>query len=294
MNLVIFFILITLIFLFFYLKKGTPLYEIFHLPEYWLQVLPVSTQQMQQRKFFFGKHKRQYFWLLEPLPNAPRTDKVVIWFHGGGWRFGHAEMFKANAQVLVNQGHSVILASYRLAPRFNYYDMREDLNLLIYKSLQTIDYQHFKQKIIVGGMSAGATLAALLLYDRKSLAQCNLSQDIFKGGLFFGAPLDLNGMPNDIVVRAYAGRKNSAQFLAANPLSYLMEQEHTPVLIVQGTKDGLVNHQQVQSFLKRLQSVQNDGIEVLWLENGSHLDSVRWTYRKDKVRKVLLEWLDKL
>lgn len=292
MNLVFFFIFAIIIFLFLYFKKGTPLHEIFHLPEYWLHVLPVDTKQMQQQKIAYGHHRRQYFWLLQPLKHQQQTNKVIIWFHGGGWRHGRAEMFKANGQVLVNEGHTVILCSYRLAPRFNYFDMREDLNLLLPTVLQHIDYQQDKHKIIVGGMSAGATLAALLLYDRTTLTRLRLQQNIFSGGLFFGAPLELNGMPNNFILRAYAGRKDSNQFTLANPINYLTEKEEIPLLIVQGTKDGLVNHHQVQSFLHQLQKVQTSNIEILWLQDGTHLDTVRWTYRKDKVRATLIKWLE--
>ena len=236
---VIIFTLTVAILLFIYLKKGTLLHEIFHLPEYWLRVLPVATQQMQRQRVRYGNHHRQYFWLLRPLPHRLATDKVILWFHGGGWRHGRAEMFMANAQVMVNAGHSVVLVSYRLAPRFNYYAMREDLNLLLPTVLRTIDYPAFQQKIIVGGMSAGATLAALLLYDRAPLTQLRLSQTIFSGAMFFGAPLELNGMPDNFVLRSYAGRKSSPQFKAANPVTYLNPDEQTPVLVVQGKKDGL-------------------------------------------------------
>ncbi|MFK7936649.1 MAG: alpha/beta hydrolase [Saprospiraceae bacterium] len=279
---------------FLYQYKGTLLHEILHLPEYWWNVLPTDTSQMQEQKISFGEHPRQYFLWCTPLPDRPRSDKVIIWLHGGGWQHGKAEMFRANAQVLTKAGHSVALMSYRLAPKFNYYAMREDLDLFLPKLLQTIDYQNIKPKIIAGGMSSGATLAALLLYDRTALARLGLSQNIFAAAALFGAPLDLSGMPDNYVLRAYAGRKDSEQFHLANPITHLTEAEHIPLLIVQGKRDGLVNYRQVESFLTTLRQVQKSNIEVHWFEEYSHLDIVRWNYQVDEVQLKLLSWLAKI
>jgi acetyl esterase/lipase len=200
-------------------------------------------------------------------------------------------MFRANAQVLVNAGHSVALMSYRLAPKFDYYAMRKDLDLFLLNLLQTTDYQQIKPKIIIGGMSAGATLAALLLYDRTTLHHLGLRQNIFHAAIFFGAPLDLNGMPDNHVLRAYAGRKNSVQFRLANPIQHLNTVERVPIFVVQGKRDGLVNYRQVASFLAKLQRAQKDNIEVHWFDNYTHLDIVRWNYQADEVLQLLLKWL---
>ena len=137
--LIIAIILLTLITVFLYQYKGTFLHEMLHLPEYWLHVLPMDISQMQVQKISYGDHVRQYFLWCTPLPDRRRSDKVIIWLHGGGWRHGRAEMFRANAQTLVDAGHSVALMSYRLAPKFNYYAMREDLDLFILQLLPRLE-----------------------------------------------------------------------------------------------------------------------------------------------------------
>lgn len=281
---------------FWFIPKGNLLYELLRLPIYWYGVSQVDTSQMKVTKHRYGTQRRQYFYFCQPL-NQPSTKKnVVVYFHGGGWAFGAPWQFMANAKQLVHQGYCVFMPSYRRIPMYSFYDLRADItNTLIHikKLLQANQLED--KKFIFGGISAGGNLAALLSFDKKELKKAGVSSQRISGAFFSGAPLDLNKMQWSIPLYLYAGNQNSDKFKAANPISFLQKnQEKIPVLIIHGTKDGIVEYENARYFSERLSQIQANMTQLYTIENGIHVDSTRWSYEDEDLRKTLFAWLKKL
>ena len=277
------------------IPKATNLHEVLRLPLYQLRMQMVPCNNMIITKHTFGSQRRQYLLHCRPKAGQAVQDKVIVYYHGGGWAFGTPEAFRANAQFYVNLGYEVFLPSYRRIPMYQYPEMREDISLAIQK-IKTINESGPlpNRQIILGGMSAGANLVALILHDRATLAKLGIAQNWFAGMFLFGGPLDLSKMQDTLVLRAFAGSRDSDQFKAANPIQYLQAPESIPVLCVHGDQDGFVNYKSALSYYKKRESIQPNFTQLYPLKGGTHLDAGSWNFFDDHLRKKVISWLEEL
>jgi alpha-beta hydrolase superfamily lysophospholipase len=204
-------------------------------------------------KHVFGPHSRQYLMFWMPPEGVPEHHSVVIFYHGGGWRLGWPDQFPTIADWFLRRGFPVIMPAYRLCPQFSYPEMREDLNLALQKSIDLIHAKGLSsRKLLAAGMSAGATLAAHLAFNRNELADICMTSNHFSGFLSFGGPLDLNQLPDVKQLRNFAGGPSGSDaFKAANPITWLTPYEHLPVLLLHGTDDAIVPFSSSESFYEK-------------------------------------------
>lgn len=287
--------ILVLIILYLLVPRGNLLHELLHLPVYHYHLFKNKKGPIPFTRYNFGSHPKQYFLHFPPEPDQPERTKIIIFFHGGGWSLGSPEMFTLNAAFFTRRGYHVFMPSYRRIPFFRYPAIREDLSngFLAIRELM-FKKGIFDKQIISAGMSAGGNLAALLVYDRNTLQEINVSSDDFAGVLLLAAPLDLSQMTATPVRWSYAGRIKDSGFAAASPLSYLQEKESIPILTVHGKKDGLVAFGAASNFMKLLQQKQEKSCTFHVLENGTHLDTGSWNFFDNKLRKVIVEWLKQI
>jgi acetyl esterase/lipase len=98
--------------------------------------------------------------------NAP----VVFWIHGGGWQGGDKSDVVEKPRFFVNKGFVFVSVNYRLLPKVEMVDIFRDLA----KSFRWVhdhiaEYGGDPKRVLVGGHSAGAQLAALICTDERYL-----------------------------------------------------------------------------------------------------------------------------
>lgn len=286
-------ILIIYILLALLLPKGLLIQELLQLPIYWIGMQSVSTQNRLMQKYAYGPHARQYL-LYAPSSQVKKRPYSILYIHGGGWRFGSPEAFKAHALFLNDLGFDVFLLSHRKLPKHNALDMKEDcLNALLKVGQILKSKQQEEHKIILGGLSSGANLVALLLYNSKSLNEKTWSIDHFAGIFLLAAPLQLRYMSYSPVLWQFAGKKSSNLFLQANPYDQIPANGTVPHLILHGDKDGLVPHRSTQSFAKALKERYPDLVEFHLIKGATHLDLGKWSFREDQTAHLLRNWLER-
>ncbi len=95
-------------------------------------------------------------------PEALKTDNCLVYFHGGGFVFEGAGYHYRNAKAYaLGVPCKVIFVQYRLSPQFSYSVQAEDCYEALkwtYCNAKALEIN--KEKIAVGGDSAGACLAA--------------------------------------------------------------------------------------------------------------------------------------
>ena len=275
--------------------KGTTQYETLRIPQYGSKLSSVNLSGMIEETYPFGKDRRQYLMYFEPENGAITQDRVVYFVHGGSWRMGSPELYRPAAQFFVKRGYAVIITAYRLAPQYNYLDMREDLNQSMKKVLTILkSKQLHRKKILLAGDSAGANLAALLLYDRKNLAKIGMKQSKFDCFISFAGPLNLNVLSPSQELTDFAGTPQDSTFQQANPYQYIQKNEKTPVLCFHGTKDGYVNYNCSKTFVQKLNKVRSNLAQLVTLDNESHINIIGdWIYDTDSEIHIFLNnWLD--
>ncbi|MCB0706510.1 MAG: alpha/beta hydrolase [Saprospiraceae bacterium] len=280
------FVLLLFFLLYVFVTSGNPFYDLVRLPRYWFLVNRHHVGFAQPEKIKYGPHPAQYHLFIAARNPTREQQPAILFIHGGGWQFGKPALFLAHAEVLSDAGYPVYLMCHRKVPRYHAKHMLEDLDLGFQACQADLSKRiGEKRKIIVGGMSSGGNLAALLFLK-------NASNDKLVAGFFQGAPLDLTKMPLSPSVTLFAGRRKKALFQFANPISYLKESDKRPVLITQGLKDGMVPPATSISFFKaRLKHAPQTTRLILWPE-GNHFYPASWSFDAGHIRQDLLRWLE--
>lgn len=99
-------------------------------------------------------------WII-PVESAPPEDKVILYFHGGGFIAGTCEFYRdLAARIAKASGTKVLTIEYRLAPEYTYPIANEDC-IDAYRWLLSNGYS--ASNIVLGGDSVGASLALMTL-----------------------------------------------------------------------------------------------------------------------------------
>src|SRR5688572_14857388 len=116
---------------------------------------------------------------------SPRDAKnlpVVFWIHGGGWQTGDKSSVQVKPQFFTDKGFVFVSTNYRLLPSV-------DMETIVRDIAKSIRWVHDNigqhggdpRRLLVGGHSAGAQLAALVCIDDRYLKAEGLSLGIIKG-----------------------------------------------------------------------------------------------------------------
>lgn len=277
------------ILLIFIMSKGTPLHEILHLPLYWWRIKREKTSLPSGRKYAYGQHSRQYYLLFPSQIEAGGSLRVMIYFHGGAWRYGRPELFQLVAERFAPMGYTTVLPSCRRTPFYNYRHVREDMNAMMGHLARQFDGQAVQ--FVVGGMSSGGHLAAHLFYNRAALGKIGLSSQQIKGLLLLGAPLSLAAMPNSMHVRSFAGRPGSQLFEEAEVIHHVQSTDLRAVLCIHGEKDGLVPVRSAVHFFSQLEEQQLERVKRYHPADTTHLEVASWPQTGHPLQKIISEWL---
>ncbi|QOV89743.1 alpha/beta hydrolase [Humisphaera borealis] len=115
-------------------------------------------------------------------PADARNCPVVFWIHGGGWQMGDKTDVKTKPQAFMDRGFVFVSTNYRLLPDVDMGTLTRD----VAKSFRWVqdhiaEYGGDPKRVLVGGHSAGAQLAALICTDDRYLKEVGSSLDVIKG-----------------------------------------------------------------------------------------------------------------
>lgn len=116
-------------------------------------------------------HSRHKLDIYSPQATGQATLPVVFWIHGGGWQAGDKSDVALKPKILTERGCLFVSSNYRLLPDVSMEELIQDLaKALTWVQKNIPRYKGDPQRIVVGGHSAGAQLAALLSVDHRYLA----------------------------------------------------------------------------------------------------------------------------
>ena len=132
-----------------------------------------------------AEHQGVDYHLLDVYVPAGKADfPVLVWFHGGALKYETKNEHYASkvAARLASEGIGVVLPSYRLSPNVKYPGYIEDAASAVAWVYENISkYQGNSDKLLVGGHSSGAYLAAMLAMDKRYLKAHGLSPEQLAG-----------------------------------------------------------------------------------------------------------------
>jgi acetyl esterase/lipase len=128
------------------------------------------------------EHERQKLDIYAPDDAAGKKLPVVFWIHGGGWQAGDKSDVKLKPQFFIDQGCVFVSTNYRLYPHVDMATLIGDTaQSLGWVSKHIAEYGGDAGRIIVGGHSAGAQLAAILCTDERYLKAHDVSFTSLRG-----------------------------------------------------------------------------------------------------------------
>ncbi len=115
-------------------------------------------------------------------PPGAKGLPVLFWIHGGGWQAGDKSSVQLKPQWFVEKGFVFVSTNYRLLPNVDMVTIFRD----VAKSLGWVHKNIAKHggdptRILVGGHSAGAQLAALVCVDERYLKAEGVPFSVLKG-----------------------------------------------------------------------------------------------------------------
>lgn len=129
-------------------------------------------------------HERQVLDIYTPEKSGNVGLPVMFWIHGGGWQVGDKSDVALKPKVLTERGFVFVSTNYRLLPDVTMDDLIRD----VAKSLGWVHrniarYGGDPHRIVVGGHSAGAQLAALICIDDRYLREEGVPFDVLRGSV---------------------------------------------------------------------------------------------------------------
>ena len=128
----------------------------------------------------YGDHARQVLDIYSP--SKAKNLPVVFWIHGGGWESGDKGDVALKPQWFMDRGCVFVSTNYRLLPEVDMGTLIGD----VAKSFSWV-WQHIAEhggnpnRVLVGGHSAGAQLAAILCTDQRYLKAEGVPIEVLKG-----------------------------------------------------------------------------------------------------------------
>ena len=247
-----------------------------------------------EEKIRYGPDPQQIALLVWPGKPELRRRSAVLFLHGGGWNSGNPLLFRFVGHFFAGLGYPTLLGGYRLAPNFIFPTQMEDVYSGLDAGLQSLE-QHGVgvDRVIVGGQSAGAQLAALLVYDRdKAGRPAALQGESIAGFYSISGPLSFADCTQPELLKMIADFVGEGiDWKTADPIRFIRGDEKQPALLIHGDRDPLVDLANTRVFADRLAESCANPVEVFLVRGGHHADLVALFVNDLPITQVLEKWL---
>jgi acetyl esterase/lipase len=219
-------------------------------------------------EYAFGSDPHQS---IAVYPAAGGHGPLFAFLHGGGWDRGYKETMGFMAPCFTQAGITFASIGYRLAPQHLFPDGLEDTMAAVralHERAELLGYD--RNRIFLGGHSAGGHYAALLAVQRNWQARHGLPRDVIKGCLplsgvyFFGEGAGFAQRPR------FLGAEGRGVERDASPL---LNIEHpAPFLIAYGERDFPHLMRQAKDMVEALRKA-DCAVECVVLPGRDHFGS---------------------
>jgi arylformamidase len=131
-----------------------------------LALAPIAHAQNNQRDIPYVDQGGKLQTLDIYAPANAKNLPVVFWIHGGGWQGGDKSDVKLKPQWFMDKGFVFVSINYRLLPAVDMDTLNRDVAKAFgWVEAHIAEHGGDPKRVLVGGHSAGAELAALICTD---------------------------------------------------------------------------------------------------------------------------------
>jgi acetyl esterase/lipase len=199
------------------------------------------------------------------MPKAPggAALPVVVFFYGGAWQGGKRGEHLFMGEALASRGFVVVIPDYRVYPQARYPAFVEDgARAVAWVAKHIGEHRGDARHVVLMGHSAGAHIAAMLVYNRRFLDPA--ARTAVRGFVGLAGPYDFK--PLDPVTTRILGSDGGAD--AAMPAHWVRGGE-PPSLLLTGDKDTRVDPGNTDRLARRLRAAGSP-VEVRHYPGLSH------------------------
>ncbi len=143
----------------------------------------------------FGTDPRQAMDLYAPRGSGPWP--LAVFFYGGSWNSGEKAGYGWLGRALAAQGFLAAIPDYRLVPQVRYPAFVEDAAAAIAEARrQAPRLGGDPDRVLLGGHSAGAYIAAQVVLERRFLAEVGVPEKAVRAVAGLAGPYDF--LPFDV------------------------------------------------------------------------------------------------
>ena len=220
----------------------------------------------------YGKHDKQVLDLvhLEGAKDCP----VILFFHGGSWRWGRKDYHRAIGKQFAKAGVVFATANYRLYPEVRFPAFPEDAVLAVKWIRDNVaKYGGNPKKIFLMGHSSGAHSMALVGLDETYLKKVGGDFSWIKGVIAMSCPYYFDPSKEFLYRDVFDVGKDHKEFM---PLNHVDGGDEPPILVMHGLFDPLVAVERAEAFIKKVRAVDGKVTRKIYSSHG-HFSLVRRT-----------------
>ncbi|MGG5462190.1 alpha/beta hydrolase [Clostridium sp. B9] len=229
----------------------------------------LKDRNIDYKEFKYGDDKRAFYRVYKGYDKRKPT---IFFIHSSGFWKGSPKGCAAIGKFFYKYGFNIVIPSYELAPEHKYPVQIEN----IFSAFKHYVDSNKPQKIVVMAYSAGAELAANLVYNEEMRSKFNIDNNIICSLITLAGTLDFSlceSKEYDSYINRYLYGKE--QIFDVNPINLVKEDSpKIPVLCIHGNKDCIVNIENSKRFIEKINRLEGEG-KLLEIEGVHHSDIQR-------------------
>jgi acetyl esterase/lipase len=206
---------------------------------------------------------------LDVYAPQPRRESspVVVFFYGGNWQEGDKSVYRFVGAALAARGFVAIIPDYRVYPEVRFPGFIEDgARAVRWARDHAADYGGDPGRLVLMGHSAGAYIAAMLVYDRQWLAAVDLDpgRDV-RGLVGLAGPYDFLPLHSDTLKIIFGPDDRLA---TTQPINFV-DGSAPPAFLAAGRDDDVVDPGNATRLGRRI-SEKGGAVTVKFYDGVGH------------------------
>src|SRR5271154_839940 len=199
----------------------------------------------------YGSDPQQRLDVYVPRGSAAAPRPVIVFWHGGRWKFGDKADYRFVGAALAGSGCVAVLANYRHYPQVKMQGFMDDAaQAALWSAAHAADFGGDPRRVFLMGHSAGAQMAALLTLDARYFAAAGPTRPRIAGVIGLSGAYDFLPLLEADVQDMFGPPEN---YPLSQPINFARAGA-PPMLLVHGLDDATVRPRNSRNFAAALRA----------------------------------------
>lgn len=217
----------------------------------------------------YGESARQAMDWYVPTEATDKPRPLVVFVHGGSWKFGSKDDYLFLGQAFAQRGYVVAIPNYRIYPDSLFPDFIADtIAATRFAIAHAKDYGADPKHVFLIGHSAGAYNVMMAMTYPKLKGVKPLEGSLLSGVVGLSGPYDFLPLEDEILKVIF----EQPDMDVTQPITHV-KTGLPPVLLVSGDKDDSVSPGNTRRYAKALREKGNR-VQEVYLKDVSHIGMV--------------------